>query len=151
MISKEFKRDDVINNFWGLVRQTIDRYGDKEFVVTKNGSITYAEANRRANVIFAAIQNEVKNQSGLGVGLFMKDHLAIVPAMMGVLKSRNYFVPFDVDFPESTLRYMLENAGIKVVLTVDRYANQIQALSDKNITVLNLDELDFKQELPTRL
>jgi amino acid adenylation domain-containing protein len=148
MISKEFKRDVVVNNYWEIVRQTIDRYGDKEFIVTKNGSITYAEANRQANVIFAVIQTEVKNQSGLGVGLFMKDHLTIVPAMMGVLKSRNYFVPLDVDFPESTLRYMLENAGIKVVLTVDRYANQIRALSGKNITVLNLDELNFKQELP---
>ncbi len=79
---------------------------------------------------FSAIQGMI-GETGVGVGLFMKDPRQIIPAMMGVLKSRNYFIPLDVSFPESTLHYMFKNAGIKVILTVDQHADRIRSLADR--------------------
>jgi len=147
IIYSTFKKEEILNNYWGCVQQTIQRFGDKAFIVTKQGSLTYAEANQHANVIFEAVRG-MKAETGLGVGLFMKDPLQIIPAMIGVLKSRNYFIPLDVSFPEATLHSMFENAGIKVILTVDQFADQIRSLVGKTLAIIILDELEFEREIP---
>jgi amino acid adenylation domain-containing protein len=143
----EFTKEEFINDYWTWVRRTIDQYGDKEFVVTPEETITYRQANQRANVICAALRENENGKTGLGVGLFVKEHCTIVPAMMGVLKSRNYFIPLDVNYPESTLRYMFDAVGMKVILTVDRYIDRIRSLVGDKIMIINLDELDFGQDI----
>jgi amino acid adenylation domain-containing protein len=141
-----FSKEKLLNNYWGHVQETIKRFGDKEFIVTKNGSVTYKETNHRANVIFHAIQGLI-GERGVGIGLFMKDPRQIIPAMMGVLKSRNYFIPLDVGFPESALHYMFTNAGIKVILTVDQQADQIRSLAPENLRIINIDDLTYESEI----
>jgi amino acid adenylation domain-containing protein len=148
MVHGKFIREDYINSYWKFVQQTIDECGEKEFFVSKNNVITYAEVNRRGNVIFASIQEKMGGKTGQGIGLFMNDHARIIPAMIGVLKSRNYFAPLDVNDPESTLRYVLDNAEIKIILTVDAFFDQIHSLVGDRIAIVNLDALDFEREVP---
>jgi acyl-coenzyme A synthetase/AMP-(fatty) acid ligase/thioesterase domain-containing protein/acyl carrier protein len=140
-------RDGLLNNYWGYVQKTVQRFGDKAFIVAKKGSLSFAEANQNANVICKAISG-LTTKTGLGVGLFMKDHLQIIPSMMGVLKSRDYFIPMDVSFPEASLKSMIENAGIKVILTVNQYADQIGSMVGENLIIINIDDLDFLEEIP---
>ena len=86
--------------------------------------------------------------AGLGVGLFMNDHRQIIPAMLGVLKSRDYFVPLDVSFPEETLKYIFDVARIKIILTVKQFAGQVRSMVGEELTILSLDDLDFAQVIP---
>jgi acyl-coenzyme A synthetase/AMP-(fatty) acid ligase/thioesterase domain-containing protein len=143
----ELTREEIINHYWTHVQQTVRQYGDKEFIVTSTGTITYRQANQRANVIYLALREVTKNRIGWGVALFMKEHCSYAPSIMGVLKSRNFFTALDVNFPESTLRYMLETAEIKVILTVDRYVDQARSLAGDAIIVVNIDELNYDQEI----
>jgi amino acid adenylation domain-containing protein len=142
----ELKREEFIHSYWDIVRQTVEQYEDKKLVVTTRESVTYREAHRRSNVICFELQKIAKDKKGVGVGLFLKDHCAIVPAMMGVLKSQNYIVPLDVNYPKSTLIYIFQNVGIEIILTVSRYFDQVRSLAGDKITVLNLDEIDLEQE-----
>jgi len=139
-------KEDLLRNYWGYVQNTIQSCGDKEFIVTMGGSVTFREVNQQANVICQAIQ-QLTDETGIGVGLFMKDPREIVPAMMGVLKSKNYFITFDVGFPESTLQFMLKNAGIKVILTVDQYSDQIDWLAAEDVRIINLNRLNYAVEI----
>ncbi len=155
MIQSEFTREEIIQDYWGCARKAIQQFDSKPYVVTKKGAITFAEANQRANAICAVLQEMRAGKRlgdlsgrGCGVGLFIKDHLAIIPAMLGVLKSGNYFVALDVNFPEATLQYIFANAGIKVVLTVGAYAERVRSMAGKDLAVLNLDEVDLDRELP---
>ena len=141
----DVSRDEFINNYWGLVRHTIDQYGDKEFIVTPRGSITYREAYQHSNTICHEILKISKNKNGFGVGIFMNDHCSTVPAMMGILKSKNYIVPLDVDYPQSTLSYIIQDVDVKIILTVSRYFDQVCSLVGDKIAVLNLDDVDFDQ------
>jgi len=143
----DFTRDEFLNNYWKLVRQTIDRYGDKEFVVTPADTITYREADQRANVICAALRDILKNETGQGVGLFVNEHCAIIPAMIGALKSRNFFVPLDVNNPDSVLHYIFDAVGLKVILTVGPYFERVRSWAGDKIEILNIDELDFNQDI----
>ena len=38
-------------------------------------------------------------------------------ALLGILKSGGAYVPLDPTYPESRLRYILEDAGIEVLVT----------------------------------
>lgn len=140
-------RDEFIRDYWRIVQQTVRECGNKGFFVDKNGTLTYAEVNKRSNVIFARLQELQKGEIGSGIGLFMGEHAKIIPAMIGILKSRNYIVPLDVNYPESTLRHVLANTEIKIILTVNSYVDQIHSLVGDKVTILNLDEFDYEQDI----
>jgi amino acid adenylation domain-containing protein len=146
VIQTRLTKEMLLENFWGHVQETIHQYGDKEFFVTQNGPVTFREANQQANVICRAMQ-EPAIGTGLGIGLLMKDPHVIIPAMIGVVKSRNFYAPLDVGFPASTLQYMVNNAGIKVILTVDQYADQARRLAKKDLKIINIDHLNYELEI----
>jgi amino acid adenylation domain-containing protein len=141
MLPKEINqltKEELLGNFWDYVKRSIELNGEKIFIATKTGSTTYKEANQRANAIYQVIKENIET-TGIGIGLFMKDPHQIIPAMMGVLKSGNYFIPLDVTFPQSTLLDMIKVAEIKVVLTVSELKNQIRSHLGENIPILNID------------
>jgi acyl-coenzyme A synthetase/AMP-(fatty) acid ligase/thioesterase domain-containing protein/acyl carrier protein len=139
--SPSFSIRDLVDDYWGCVNTIIQSSGDRRFVVTTKGTLTFSEADRHANIIWAAICGQT-NLSHNGIGLFLKDPLEIIPAMMGVLKSGNYIVPLDVGFPESTLAAMVEIAEIKAFLTRKKYTKQIQSILGDGIPLIFLDDLD---------
>jgi acyl-coenzyme A synthetase/AMP-(fatty) acid ligase/thioesterase domain-containing protein/acyl carrier protein len=136
-----FSKKQLLNNYWGFVEETIRKFGSKEFVASKNGSLTFLEANTKANLVFHYIQN-ISTSKSTGIGIFLRDPLEIVPCMMGVLKDNDYFVVLDVTFPEETLRSMIEDASIKIILTSSRYINNIRPIIDDSISIINIDQFD---------
>ena len=132
MIKTNFSREELLKDYWGCVKQTIEKFKDKEFIVTKDSVVTYSQANQQANVIYKAIK-KVSSEFGFGIGLFLKNPDKIIPGMMGIIKSRNYCIPLDVNFPAETLRSMVDIAGIKVILTDDPHYSHISTLENKNL------------------
>jgi amino acid adenylation domain-containing protein len=150
MANKDISRltkEEIQTKYWALVQQSIHLIGYKQFIVTKNRSLNFAEANLHANIIQAAIQ-DLRMEPNLGVGLIISDHCQIIPAMIGVLKSRNYFIPMDINFPEANLKSMIENAEIKIILTVNQRAEQIRSLTRNHFPIISVDNLDFNHAIP---
>jgi amino acid adenylation domain-containing protein len=140
-------RDDVIHDFWGLAKETINRYADKEYIVTKDGRLTYKEVNRHANNIYTTLTAlSVPRQTG--VGLFMKDPLKVIPAMHGTLKARHYFTPIDPNFPEAVMKSVIDSAEIKVIITSDEYSAQAKTIFSENIILINYDKIDLTPDIP---
>lgn len=135
-------RDEAINNFWGLAEEVINRFADKEYVVAKNGKLTYKEANHNANVIYTVISG-IDQPKRLGIGLFLKDTLKIIPAMIGSLKAGNYFVALDVNFPEATIKSIIDTAAIKIIIADDENLEHAKALAGNDIAVISYDDIDF--------
>ena len=83
-------------------------YGEQQF--------TYEELNVRANKIAHYLR-------GLGVaadslvGICMDRSLDLVTGILAVLKAGAAYVPLDPGYPEDRLRFMLKDAGAKVILT----------------------------------
>jgi len=142
-----YSRDQLLTDYWGCVRQTIQKFNDKVFYVTKSGAVTYSQANQRANVIYEAIQKQFEGY-GFGVGLYLKSPSQIIPGMMGIIKSRNYCIPLDVNFPIETLRSMIEIAGIKIVLTNNAHYSLISSLAGAGLAVINIEDLNYEAVVP---
>lgn len=133
----------IVDDYWGCVRTVIQQYGDRNYIVTTKGTLTFSEANQHANAICAAIRAQMA-LTGSGIGLFLKDPLEIIPAMIGVLKSGNYIIPLDVGFPKTTLVSMTETAEIKAFLTKKQYGGQLRSMLGNNVPIIFLDDLDLE-------
>lgn len=85
-------------------------------VIYEDISITYSELNRRANARARRMQS-----LGVGpdirVGIFMEKSLAIVEALLGVLKAGGTYVPIHTSFPAERVRFILDDADVRVLLT----------------------------------
>jgi amino acid adenylation domain-containing protein len=142
-----FTKEELLHDYWGCVDKVIGNFSSKDFIVTKYGSVTYGEAISFSTCVYHLIKNNTSLQS-IGVGLFLRDPRKVIPCMLGVLKSGNYFIPLDVEYPETTLQSMIQDAGIKLILTVSEYKQRILSIVGKDITILDLDDIDQTLKLP---
>jgi amino acid adenylation domain-containing protein/non-ribosomal peptide synthase protein (TIGR01720 family) len=81
-------------------------------------TLSYAELNRRANqlahrLIELGVGPEVR------VGLSLRRSPELVIGLLAVLKAGGAYVPLDPEYPEERLRYMIEDAGLALVLTAE--------------------------------
>ncbi len=85
-------------------------------VVYEGAALTYAELEGRANQLARYLQAQ-----GVGpetvVGLLQERSLELVVSLLGVLKAGAAYLPLDAGYPEARLRYMLKDAGVRVLLT----------------------------------
>ena len=68
---------------------------------------------KRANQLAHYLQKHGVGPESL-VGVYMERSLQMMIALLGILKSG---APLDPTYPESRLRYILEDAGIEVLVT----------------------------------
>ena len=79
------------------------------------------------------------------VGLCFNRHLGLMPAILGILKAGATYVPLDASYPEGRIRYIVEDAGIPLVLTTQDIAGD---LALDGIEFFAIDELLLKAEEP---
>ncbi|TKI00830.1 amino acid adenylation domain-containing protein, partial [Bacillus wiedmannii] len=84
--------------------------------IYENEQITYKELEKRANQLAHYLQKHGVGPESL-VGVYMERSLQMMIALLGILKSGAAYVPLDPTYPESRLRYILEDAGIEVLVT----------------------------------
>lgn len=99
--------------------------------------LTYTQLERAANQIaLSLIEDGV--QPDQCVGLCFDRHLYLLPAILGILKAGAVYVPLDANYPEDRIAYILQDAGIKVILTRGEIAEKLPA---RNSTVIAVDQL----------
>jgi len=78
--------------------------------------LSYGELNERANQVAHYLRRQ-----GVGaevvVGILMARSLALVSAVLGVLKAGGAYLPLDPSYPPERLAYMMAETGAAVVLT----------------------------------
>jgi amino acid adenylation domain-containing protein len=99
-----------------LVEEQVERTPDAPALVYKDERLSYSELNRRANQIARYLR-----RAGVGpesrVGLCVERSIEMVVATLGVLKAGGAYVPLDPAYPRERLRFMLEDAAVKVLVT----------------------------------
>lgn len=87
-------------------------------VVFLRQALTYGELNERAN----RLANYLRSL-GVGpdmvVGIFLRKSPDILVAILGTLKAGAAYLPLDPSFPLERLQFMLEDASVPVVITLD--------------------------------
>ncbi|MBV9230953.1 MAG: AMP-binding protein, partial [Chloroflexi bacterium] len=99
-----------------LFEEQVTRTPDAVAVYCDQEALTYRELNARADHLAQMLQH-LGVTAELPVGLFLKPSLALVVAILGVLKSEGVYVPVNTNTPPERLRFLLESAQTSLVLT----------------------------------
>ena len=100
------------------------RFGAQQF--------TYQELNQGSNQLARYLQ-KLGISAGMPVGICMERNAAAIASMLAILKAGGAYVPLDASYPPERLHLMLEDAGIKVVLTQENWADLCQTERTKVI------------------
>jgi amino acid adenylation domain-containing protein len=84
-------------------------------LVFEGRQLTFAEVERGSNRIANSLQARGV-RAGERVGLYVQRGFDLVLAMLGVAKSGAAYVPLDTAYPEDRVKFMLDDAGCRIVL-----------------------------------
>jgi amino acid adenylation domain-containing protein len=109
----EYERDTCVHQ---LVEAQSARRPEAVAVVHGTKQISYGELNRRANQLAHYLRAH-----GVGletrVGVLMERSTDWIVALLAILKAGGVYVPLDGSYPAKRLQFMLEDAGIQLLLT----------------------------------
>ncbi len=100
---------------------------DNTAVVFDGTTLDYNELNRAANRMARFLSARGVGRETL-VGICLERSAEMVIALLGVLKAGGAYVPIDPGYPGERIRYMLEDAGVSLLLThslLDRHLPRI--------------------------
>ena len=99
-----------------LIEEQARRTPDAEALVFESERLTYAELDRRADLLAARLR-ALCSQPETRVGLFLERSAELVIGILATLKAGAAYVPLDITYPEERIAFICADAGIKVLLT----------------------------------
>ena len=118
-----------------LIEAQVERTPNTPAVVFEGQLLTYRELNERANQLAHYLQKLGVRPDSL-VGICVERSLEMVVGLLGILKAGGAYVPFDPAYPRERLEFMLEDAGVSVLLTQEKL---IGLLDEEQARVVCLD------------
>ncbi|RQP73898.1 non-ribosomal peptide synthetase, partial [Burkholderia ubonensis] len=124
-----------------LFEQQAERTPDAVAAVHDDASLTYAELNLRANrLAHHLIALGVAPDSLVGVA--MERSLDMIVALLAILKAGGAYVPVDPDYPAERVRFMIDNAQLRWLLTQQHLLAALPE-TDARLIVVDRDARDF--------
>ncbi|WP_143135857.1 non-ribosomal peptide synthetase, partial [Burkholderia ubonensis] len=124
-----------------LFEQQAERTPDAVAAVHDDASLTYAELNLRANrLAHHLIALGVAPDSLVGVA--MERSLDMIVALLAILKAGGAYVPVDPDYPAERVRFMIDNAQLRWLLTQQHLLASLPD-TDARLIVVDRDAHEF--------
>ncbi|MDX2090372.1 MAG: amino acid adenylation domain-containing protein, partial [Kofleriaceae bacterium] len=130
--ARDYPREACLHD---LFEAQVDRAPDALAVEFEGATLTYRELDERANQLAHRLR-----ALGVGpevrVGLCVRRSLEMVVGVLGILKAGGAYVPLDPNYPADRLTFMLEDAGLPVVVAHDELAERV---TRPDVQVLRID------------
>lgn len=121
-----------------------DRTPDAVALVFEDRQLTYTQLQTRANQLAHYLRAHGVGPETL-VGICLERSPEMVIGLLGILKAGAAYVPLDPSYPQERLKLMIEEAGIRVVLTAQRFREIVSLDRVKSIS-LDADWDDVARE-----
>lgn len=102
---------------------------DAVAVVSGESRISYRELDARSNVLAARLQEHGVKAATL-VGLAVERNATLLIGMLAILKAGGAYVPLDPSYPQERLAWIMEDSGMRVLLTTARTRDQLPRIPD---------------------
>ena len=113
-----------------LFEQQVERSPDA--VVFKDRRLTYRELNQRANQVAHFLRKQGVGPDTL-VGVSLERTPELVVGLLGVWKAGGAYVPLDTAYPQERLSFMVQDAGIRMLLTEEKCKHLFPSCHDKAV------------------
>lgn len=104
-------------------------------VTAADGDLTFHELKAEADRL-AAHLHALGVAPDTCVGLYAEPSADLVTGVWGILTAGAAYLPLSPDYPEARLRYMVENAGARVVVTQPHLRDRLHRLVPEGTTVV---------------
>jgi D-alanine--poly(phosphoribitol) ligase subunit 1 len=108
--------------------------------------LTYAQLNAKANQL-AHLLRAAGVGPGSIVGLLVERSFSMMIGLLGILKAGGAYLPIAPDNPPDRIRYLLQDAGVRVLLVQTKYS-QLVSFDGKTIDLENPDTYQGASENP---
>ncbi len=114
-------------NIADLAEHAIDAVPDRVALICGDEQITYAELEQKANrFAHFLIGRGVKKDDK--VGLYCRNRIEIVIAMLGIVKAGAIIVNVNYRYVEAELRYLFDNSDMVALVHERQYADRVAAV-----------------------
>ena len=117
-----------------LFEEQVRRTPGAVAVLCEDHSLTYAELNAKANQLAHYLIEREVGPDRL-VGICVERGLEMVVGLLGILKAGGAYVPLDPNYPQGRLRYVLQDACPKLLLSQDRLRSRLPSMSAQLICI----------------
>jgi non-ribosomal peptide synthetase component F len=130
------ERDSCIHE---LFEAQVERTPDAVAVVFENQQLTYRELNAGANQLAHHLRALGVAPEVL-VGICVERSLEMVVGVMGILKAGGAYVPIDPAYPTERIAFMVEDSGMRLLLTQERLLKDLSHTAHRAIPMEHLGE-----------
>src|SRR5215471_9785997 len=130
--SRTYGRTRTIQEMFGT---KVAQIRDAVAVESQGEEISYGQLNKRANQLAHYLRKQGVG-SEVPVGICIERGIEMVVGMVGILKAGGAYVPLDPEYPVERLEMMMEDAGIAVIVSREKEAENLPGGRGK---VVNLD------------
>ena len=111
-------------NIADLAEHAIDAVPDRVALISGDEELTYAQLEQKANrLAHYLIDQGVKKDDK--VGLYCRNRIEIVIAMLGIVKAGAILVNVNFRYVEGELKYLFENSDMVALVHERRYADRV--------------------------
>ncbi len=128
--------------------EQVELYPYQIAVQSVNQKLTYQELNDFTDQIGSQIL-QLTGGKQQGIAILFEHDVEMIVGIWAVLKTGNYYIPFDPTYPVNRLQYMLKDSGSQLILTNERntgLAETLNVVEGGRVTILNISQLE--SELP---
>ena len=103
------------DTIYGVFHKQVTRQPDAIAVFQDNLNVTFEQLDKTAD----AILSKFAGKNYKYIGIVMKHGYLQIAAMLAVLKSGAAYIPAEPSLPADRIKYMMRNAGVKLVIDDD--------------------------------
>jgi len=122
----------------GFVAQ-VERTPAATAIVFGDQALSYQQLHEQSDRLAARLLQDGYGKGDF-IGIYVERSLAMMVGLLAILKTGAAYVPLDPSYPAARIAYIINDAGIKMVLTQSKIAGR---LSTFNIRALLVDSVDL--------
>ena len=137
-------------NIADLAEHAIDAVPDRVALICGDDQITYAGLEEKANrLAHYLISHGVKKDDK--VGLYCRNRIEIVIAMLGIVKAGAILVNVNYRYVEGELRYLFDNSDMVALVHERQYAERVANVLPETPNVKTILVIDDGSSVPTQI
>ncbi|MFK7808451.1 MAG: amino acid adenylation domain-containing protein [Saprospiraceae bacterium] len=140
LITEEWNNTSWEQPSYDSIHQRIDemalQFPNQTAVTFGTDSIAYATLKDRSDQL-ASVLLEKQKDALKPIGLYTERSINMIVGILAILKTGAPYLPLDPNYPKERISYMLEDAGVELVLSQD---DLLEQLGDDTITKVSIEE-----------
>lgn len=135
---------ELIYTLHHILEKSATVFPDKEAFRFLSESISFKELDTKSNQLAKHLIN-TGIKKGDRIGIYMNRCLETTIAVYGILKSGGAYVPLDPFAPIERTKFLINDCGIKILVTTNKQKKKIAKLSDSDSKLSNVIGTENKE------